>query len=104
LGDWIVGLFDWVDVVKGAGVFVMGTKWIDILLIVFGLFMAYQIILYLFGGSWTMDTITLGLQFVIITILWVLSFEVVKNGFRIKGIDRKFDGHVRWHKSREGAR
>jgi len=91
LDNRVVVCFDGVDVVKGVGVFRMNfVKLLDIFLIVFGLFLAYQMILYLLGGSWTMDAITLGLQFVIITILWVLSFEVVK-------IRLKLDGHFKWH-------
>lgn len=91
MGVSVVDGFDGVDVVKGIGVFGMRVvELLDIFLIVFGLFLAYQIILYLLGGSWAVDTLTLGFQFVIIGILWRMKIDIIKNGMKI-------DGHIRWH-------
>jgi len=78
------------DVIKKFGCVLMKIRWIEILLIIFGLFLAYQIIRYLLGGSWAVDALTLGLQFIIIGILWKMSL--------------KLEGHINWHKLRDGGK
>ena len=90
MGYWVIVCFDWIDVVKKFGIFRMRFRWFDVLLIVFGLFLAYQIIRYLLGGSWAIYALTMGLQFIIIGILWKLSLKI--------------EGHINWHRIRDGER
>ena len=90
MGVVFVDGFDWVDVVKKSGVFLMKINWIDIFLIVFGLFLAYQMILYLLGGSWAVDALSLGVLFLIAGLLWRVSLDLAK-------LNMRFDGHINWH-------
>ena len=90
MGDDIIDGSFGIDVVKEFGVFLMKFKWIDVVLIVFGLFLAYQIIKYLLGGSWAVDALSLGMLFLIIGILWKMNVDVLKMGM-------KLDGHFKWH-------
>ena len=71
----------------------MRIRWIDIILIIVGLFVAYQMVRYLLGGSWGIDALSLGLLFVIAGVLWKMNIDIVKMGM-------KLDGHFRWHKNR----
>jgi len=64
----------------------MKLNWIDILLILFGLFIAYQLLLAIFGGSWQTETLIIALLIFNMGITWKLSM--------------KFEGHMGWHKAR----
>ena len=61
--------------------------WIDVLLIIFGLFMAYQLFLKIIGGSWQAEAVIIGLLFLNLSITWKLAM--------------KFEGHIAWHKARD---
>ena len=38
-------------------------SWVDVLLIVFGLIIAYQLVLKIFGGSWMSEAVIIALLF-----------------------------------------
>ena len=65
----------------------MKVDWIDIILILFGLFVAYQLIKAILGGSWQMESL-------------IISLLVFNIGLTYK-ISLKFEGHINWHKLRE---
>ena len=65
----------------------MKFKWIDVFLIVFGLFLAYQIVRNILGGSWETESLIIGMLFVNMGLLWKLSL--------------KFEGHISWHKFKD---
>ena len=90
MGVGVVDGFGWIDVVKGVGVYFMKVDWFNILLILFGLFLAYQIILYLVGGSWQSEGLIIALSILNLGFLWKLSL--------------KFEGHISWHKFRDGGK
>ncbi len=62
----------------------MELKWIDILLILLGLFIAYQIITKLLGGSWQTESIIISLLIFNLGVTYRLSIKI--------------DGHINWHK------
>lgn len=72
----------------------MKISWIDILLIILGLIIAYQLILKIFGGSWQTEAVIIGLLMLNLGLTWKLALNFYK-------LDMKFDGHIRWHKSRD---
>ena len=69
----------------------MKISWIDILLILFGLFIAYQLLRKIFGGSWQTESLIIGLLIFNLGLTWKL-------GERIFKLDSKFDRHIGWHK------
>ena len=72
----------------------MKISWIDIILALLGLFIAYQLILAIFGGSWQIESLIIGLLIFNLGLTWKL-------GERIFKLDSKFDRHIDWHKNRE---
>jgi len=72
----------------------MKISWIDILLILFGLFIAYQLLLKIFGGSWQTESLIIGLLIFNLGLTWKL-------GERIFKLDSKFDRHIEWHKAKD---
>lgn len=62
-------------------------NWIDIILILFGLFIAYQLIRAIIGGSWQTEALIIGL----------LMFNI---GLTIR-LYIKFEGHISWHKAKD---
>ena len=72
----------------------MKISWIDILLILFGLFIAYQLLLKIFGGSWQTESLIIGLLIFNLRLTWKL-------GERIFKLDSKFDSHIEWHKAKD---
>jgi len=69
----------------------MKVDWIDILLIILGLIIAYQLILKIFGGSWQTEAIIIGLLMLNLGLTWKLALNFYK-------LEMKFDGHIDWHK------
>tara|TARA_Y100000310_G_C20642360_1_gene794665 strand:- start:13 stop:240 length:228 start_codon:yes stop_codon:yes gene_type:complete len=65
--------------------------WIDFLLIIFGLFIAYQLFLKIIGGSWQSDAVIIGLLMLNIGLTYKLAISHHKLEF-------KFDRHMAWHK------
>ena len=71
----------------------MKLNWVDILLVLFGLFLAYQLLLAIFGGSWQSEALIIGLLFFNLGLTWKLGSSLMKLNF-------KFDNHISWHKAR----
>lgn len=65
----------------------MKLNWIDVLLILLGLFIAYQLLSAIFGGSWQTESLIIGLLIFNLGLMWRLSM--------------KFEGHIAWHKVRD---
>lgn len=65
----------------------MKLNWLDILLILLGLFIAYHILRKLFGGSWEMESLIIALLIFNLGLTWRLSM--------------KFEGHISWHKIKD---
>jgi len=65
----------------------MKLGWINILLILLGLFIAYQLIKAIFGGSWQTESIIIALLIFNLGLTWKLTAE--------------FEGHINWHKLRD---
>ena len=69
----------------------MKLKWIDIILILFGLFIIYQLLKKIVGGSWQSEGLIIALLIFNMGLIWKLSMNFYK-------LDMKFDGHIKWHK------
>ena len=65
----------------------MKLSWFDILLILFGLFIAYQLLRAILGGSWQTETLIIALLVFNLSITWKLNM--------------KFEGHMGWHKVKD---
>ena len=63
----------------------MKLNWLDILLILLGLFIIYQLVKKLFGGSWQTESIIISLLIFNLGLTWRLNM--------------KFEGHMGWHKA-----
>lgn len=63
-------------------------SWIDILLIVLGLIIAYQLVLKIVGGSWMTEAIIIALLFFNLGITWKINMSLVE-------LEGKFNGHMR---------
>ena len=70
----------------------MKIDWINIILIIFGIILSYQIILKIIGRSWETEAIIIGLLMLNLGITWKLALNIYK-------LDMKFDGHIIWHKT-----
>ncbi len=62
----------------------MKLNWLDILLILLGLFIAYQILRKIFGNSWEIESLIIALLIFNLGLTWRLNM--------------KFEGHMSWHK------
>tara|TARA_Y100000310_G_C20187160_1_gene580828 strand:- start:229 stop:447 length:219 start_codon:yes stop_codon:yes gene_type:complete len=62
-------------------------SWIDIILILLGLFIAYQLVRAILGGSWQTESLMIALLIFNLGLTWRLSM--------------KFGGHIVWHRIRE---
>jgi hypothetical protein len=69
----------------------MRLSWIDILLIILGLIIIYQLTIKILGGSWETEAIIIALLFLNLGLTWKLSLNLLK-------LDFKFDRHINWHK------
>ena len=72
----------------------MKLTWIDILLILFGLFIAYQLLLAIFGGSWESETLIIAFLVFNMGLIWKLNTNIWK-------LNGKFEGHLGWHKAKD---
>ncbi len=63
----------------------MKLSWLDILLILFGLFIAYQLLRAIFGGSWQTESLVIALLMFNLGLTWRLSM--------------KLEGHISWHRA-----
>lgn len=62
----------------------MKLSWIDIILILLGLFIAYQLLRAILGGSWQTESIIIALLIFNLGLTWRLS--------------AKFEGHINYHR------
>ncbi len=65
----------------------MKFRWVDLLLILLGIFIAYQLLRAILGGSWQIETIIIALLIFNLGLTWKLSL--------------KLEGHMNWHKFRD---
>lgn len=65
----------------------MRLDWVDILLILLGLYIAYQILRVLFGGSWETESLIVSLLIFNLGLTWKLNIG--------------FEGHINWHKLKD---
>jgi len=72
----------------------MKIDWIDILLIILGLFIVYQLLLKIIGGSWQTEALIIAILFFNLGLTWKLSMNFYK-------LEMKFEGHMNWHKTRD---
>lgn len=72
----------------------MKFDWIEILLGVFGLFIAYQILRFIFGGGWQMESLIIALLVTGFGLLWKINISILK-------LENKFDRHISWHKIKD---
>ncbi len=61
-------------------------KIMDFILALFGLFIAYQLIRKIFGGSWQAESLIIALL--------VLNLGIILR------LSSKFEGHIGWHKGK----
>ena len=69
----------------------MKLKVIDLLLILLGIIIAYQIVKKILGGSWQTEGVIIALLIFNLGLLWKLNTEFLKLNF-------KFNGPIKWHK------
>ena len=69
----------------------MKLNWIDSLLILFGLFIAYQLLRAILGGSWQTEGLIIALLVFNLGMTWKLTISSIK-------LNMKFDSHIGWHK------
>ena len=65
-----------------------------IFVIVFGLFIAYQLIRRLLGGSWGVENLVLGLLMTLVGLVFIIAVSQVKLGIEFKFFRRQFGGLV----------
>jgi len=70
----------------------MKINWIDLLLIILGLIIIYQLTLKIFGGSWQTESLILAFLMLNLGLTWKLSMNILR-------LELKFDGHIDWHKT-----
>lgn len=75
----------------------MKFSWIDVLLILLGLFIAYQLLRAIFGGSWQFESLIIAFLIFNFGLLWKLNNSLWK-------LNLKFEGHVSWHKAKENKK
>ncbi len=62
----------------------MKIDWVEMLLALIGLFIAYQLLKKILGGSWQTESLIIAMLFLNLGLIWKLSM--------------KFEGHMNWHK------
>ncbi|MAH45708.1 hypothetical protein CMI37_07750 [Candidatus Pacearchaeota archaeon] len=75
----------------------MKLDWIDSILILFGLFIAYQLLRAILGGSWQTEGLIIALLVFNLGLTWKLSLNVMKSNM-------KFERHIGWHKARDNKK
>ncbi|MFA4952864.1 MAG: hypothetical protein WC584_01430 [Candidatus Pacearchaeota archaeon] len=73
----------------------MKLTWFDVLLILFGLFIAYQLLRKIIGGSWQTETLIIALLVFSLGLTWKMNNNLWK-------LNSKFDRHIIWHKFKNG--
>ena len=52
--------------------------WIQLVTILFGIFMVFQVLRYVFGGSWAVEGLILGMLFFCVTGIFVISSVLIE--------------------------
>ena len=65
----------------------MKIDWLEVVLIIFGLFIAYQLLKAILGGSWQTESL-------------IIAFLVFNLGLTWK-LTTKFEGHMSYHRFKE---
>ena len=77
-------------------------RWI---LAIFGIYIAYQIIRILFGGSWNVNDVILALVVLNITLTFTSimhsNSKITQLTNKINQLSTKLHGHLEWHKGRD---
>jgi len=66
----------------------MKLNWVDIVLVLLGLFIAYQLLVAILGGSWETESLIIALVIFNLGLTWRISM--------------KMEGHIGWHKAKSG--
>ena len=61
-----------------------------VLLILFGLFIAYQLVRKIFGGSWQTEDLVISLLMLNIGITFTIAISHIKTNFRLSFLERQF--------------
>jgi len=69
-------------------------SWIDMILILLGLYIAYQLIRAILGGSWQTEGLIISLLIFNLGLTWKISMSLMK-------LDMKFGGHIAWHRIKD---
>ncbi len=69
-------------------------KYVKILLALFGLFLLYQIIRIILGGSWQIEEVILALLVFNISLTVTLLIPVIKNSMEVKHLKEQFKALV----------
>ena len=72
----------------------MKLSWFDILLILFGLFIAYQLLRKIFGGSWQTESLIIALLVFNLGLVWKMNNNLWR-------LNSKFERHIIWHKFKD---
>ena len=72
----------------------MKIDWLEIILIIFGLFIAYQLLRAIIGGSWQAESLIIAFLVFNFTLIWKLNTNILK-------LDSKFERHITRHKFKE---
>lgn len=71
----------------------MKINWTDVILILFGLFVGYQLLRVILGGSWQAESLIIAFLIFNFGIVWKINANIWK-------LTSKFEGHLGWHKAR----
>jgi len=72
----------------------MKVDWIEVLLALFGLFIAYQLLRKILGGSWQTEGLVIGILFFNFGLMWKLYLSSLE-------LNSKFERHIIWHKIKD---
>ncbi|MAF50714.1 MAG: hypothetical protein CMH64_01355 [Nanoarchaeota archaeon] len=67
---------------------------IDVILILFGLFIAYQLLRIILGGSWQTESVILAFLIFNLGLTWKINSGFGK-------LNAKLEGHLGWHKGKD---
>lgn len=68
---------------------------------IFGIYVAYQIVKILLGGSWGVEDAILALVVLNITITFGMFSSLISLNNKLSKLDGKLHGHLEWHKGRD---
>ena len=71
-------------------------SWIDGFLVILGLFIIYQLIRAILGGSWQTEALIIALVILNLGATWKLGADIMK-------LNIKFDSHINYHKRKDNS-